>query len=261
MLASNTTNTGLQQITTAPATAILVSAEQAAEFEGIQALLAQLQSIVTTKGKNLSSSDIQPLFSQLTPPYLRGGEDLAVDTADQVTALRGIKMSNVTSTQLNSVQQDPVDSSKNDLNVVYQYNVKQHLTAPGVTEVFQCSNPFASGGSCYFVGDQQIAQTTDAVTEITSTTSDSRSPRVPNGAFSFANRRSGQLEPVALRLGRYHKSYFKEAGADYVQAVMSKAIRSRSRLALPVWSCAPAAPRLTWTKILRRRPVWSRNLN
>ncbi len=173
VLASSTTNTGLQQITTAPATAILVSAEQAAEFEGIQALLAQLQSIVTTKGKNLSSSDIQPLFSQLTPPYLRGGEDLEVDTADQVTALRGVKMSNVTVTQLNSVQQDPVDPSKNDLNVVYQYNIKQNLTAPGVTEVFQCSNPFASGGSCDFVGNQQIAQTTDAVTAITSTTSDS----------------------------------------------------------------------------------------
>lgn len=156
---SSTTVGSANPITTALSTSIMVSDEQAAEFDAVNAVLKSYQGIINSKGKKLAATDLQSplLFSQ---SYLRGGEDLATATADLVTGLRGQKLSNIGITGINSIVNDP-SSGFNDLNVIYTYQSKK-LTSEPITEVFQCPDPIGSG-ACVFWGNQQLAQTQNAV--------------------------------------------------------------------------------------------------
>ncbi len=154
---SSTTVSSGNPITTALSTSIMVSDEQAAEFDAVNAVLQSYQGIVNSKGKKLAAADIQPLFS---PNYLRGGEDMTTATADLVTGLREQKLKNIGVTGINSILADP-NPAFNDLNVLYTYQSGK-LTSEPITEVFQCPNPIGSG-SCVFWGNQQLAQTQDAV--------------------------------------------------------------------------------------------------
>jgi hypothetical protein len=95
---------------------ILPSFEQAALLDGVNATLAQLQSITIAKKKKLTATDISALFD---PQYLHGGENAAIGAADLVTTLRNLKnVRNVAVSRLNSITPEINDKSQSDVDVV-----------------------------------------------------------------------------------------------------------------------------------------------
>lgn len=141
----------------------LPTPDQAVLLDGINATLAQLQSIVDARRKSLAASDVSPLFD---PQYLHGGEDATIGEAELVTTLRDLKdVRDMSVSRLNSIAADTDDSSQDDVDVVWQLaSGKGQLRT--FSEVFRCP---VAGGNCSFYGNRQIVET--LVNELPYTTS------------------------------------------------------------------------------------------
>jgi len=210
---STTQLSGGNQIDVTASTAIMVNPAQAAELDAINALLQTFQRDVNNGGKKLASTDIQPLFS---PSYMRGGENLINATADLATGLRGQKLSNIAVTGINSIVTDSGNSGLNDFNVLYSYMSGKQTAAP-VTEVFQCPNPI-DADPCVFFGNQQLAQTQNAVQLSTLTESTLTAPNVTSAALNV-DVLAPQGSLAAVTINDSNNTYFTNDPVNLTNSV------------------------------------------
>jgi hypothetical protein len=139
---------------------IPVNASGSTLLDGVNTLLASLQTKVNAKGAKLADADLTSLFDS---SYVHGGDKAADAEEILATALRRVKMSNTNVKLLNRTSVDVADSTQTDVNASYGYD-NNGVSTPLVNEIFRCNNTANPNVYvCLFYGNQEIAQTPGAV--------------------------------------------------------------------------------------------------
>lgn len=152
---ATTTSAGTVSSSASASTVVPITAAETAALNGVNALLAQIQSLVKTKGLALADKDIGAI---MTLDYLNEGEDLTIGSAEIATFLRGITINSFAVSKVISFDIGSADfvDAVATINATY----KGVSTTNKLHMVFECDS---TGANCKFYGNQQIAPTEKAV--------------------------------------------------------------------------------------------------